>query len=202
MDIHAETDNKPGAGRRVGVEVLNRSAIVLTTAMWEGYIEDLAAEAVAHLVAHVASPQALPQALRKTVNAEIKDDPHHLSAWVLAGDGWKQHLQQRLAGYAGKDANRFNTPTSNGVKALYLRALEIPDVTDSWRWRGMSAPAARAKLDAMVELRGDIAHGSGAAKNVRKVKVMGYLEHTQRLVMATDKKVNAALRKAVRNPLF
>lgn len=34
-----------GRGRKRGVEVLNRSAIIFVTACWESYIEDLAVEA-------------------------------------------------------------------------------------------------------------------------------------------------------------
>jgi hypothetical protein len=35
-------------GRRYGLEVLNKSAIVLITAYWEAYCEDIAAEAGRH----------------------------------------------------------------------------------------------------------------------------------------------------------
>jgi len=48
-------------GRRFGLEVLNKSAIVLITAIWEAYCEDLASEAVKHIVTHAKGAEALQQ---------------------------------------------------------------------------------------------------------------------------------------------
>jgi hypothetical protein len=49
MEIHGDLAGDT-PGRKHGVEVLNKSAIVLMCAIWEAYCEDLAAEAVEHLV--------------------------------------------------------------------------------------------------------------------------------------------------------
>jgi RiboL-PSP-HEPN len=55
----------PAKGRRRGLEVLNKSAIVLITAYWEAYCEDIAAEALAHIVKHAKSSAVLPNELKK-----------------------------------------------------------------------------------------------------------------------------------------
>lgn len=44
--LHVKQTGK-GPGRRRGVEVLNRSAIVLTTACWEAFVEDVVRVGVA-----------------------------------------------------------------------------------------------------------------------------------------------------------
>ena len=48
-EIHEEVAG-PGRGRKHGVEVLNRAALVFISASWEAYVEDLAIEAHAILL--------------------------------------------------------------------------------------------------------------------------------------------------------
>src|SRR6266567_9089709 len=54
-------------GRRFRLEVLNKSAIVLITAIWEAYCEDLAAEALQHLVKYAPNSTVLPKELKKRI---------------------------------------------------------------------------------------------------------------------------------------
>ena len=74
LALHS-TAGGAGQGRRYGLEVLNKSAIVLVTAYWEAYCEDIAAEmsankAGAKLDKYVTCVEALliegevPQVLR------------------------------------------------------------------------------------------------------------------------------------------
>ena len=49
LEIH-KTIGGNAPGRRAGLEVLNKSAIVLITAIWEAYCEDISAEALEHIV--------------------------------------------------------------------------------------------------------------------------------------------------------
>src|SRR5438045_2815452 len=86
VNIHRELR----AGRshtREQLEVLYRSAIVLITAIWEAYCEDIASEAVEHILAHVSTATQLPKELRKSVVAHLKRDQHELAAWRLADEG-------------------------------------------------------------------------------------------------------------------
>jgi hypothetical protein len=64
-----------GRGRRYGLEVLNKSAIVLITAFWEAYYEDLATEALEHLVTNADSVEKLPLELKKRVASELRETP-------------------------------------------------------------------------------------------------------------------------------
>ena len=63
LQIHANVGGD-AQGRRFGLEVLNKSAIVLITAIWEAYCEDLAAEALDHLVTNATSGSSLPKELK------------------------------------------------------------------------------------------------------------------------------------------
>jgi len=190
MEIHGDVGGR-AVGRRVGVEVLNRSAIVLLTAIWEGYVEDVSAEAVEHLVNHLSDASHLPLSLRKKVAAEFRENPNQVAVWSLAGDSWKSVLRARLTTYAAENAQRLNTPMSERVDTLLDGVVGIPQVTDAWHWSHMSRARARGKLDSLVRLRGDIAHGSGAKRPVQKGDVTGWRNHVGRLVEKTDDRVNA-----------
>jgi len=194
MEIHKSVGGAT-VGRRVGVEVLNRSAVVLITAIWEGYCEELAAGAVGHLVANVSSPDKLPKVLRKKVAAELEADDNELAVWRLAGEGWRTYVSGRVPDYAKKRAQAWNTPMSDRIDTLVEQAIGLPKVTDSWGWQRMLPATARSKLDKWVKLRGDIAHGAGAPKTVQKNAVLKYKNHVERLVSITDVTVNEYLEK-------
>ncbi|SRR6266404_5289211 len=61
--IHEEVAGQ-GAGRKYGVDVLNRAAIIFTTACWESFVEDLAAQSFDFLFANVPNAQAVPVKVR------------------------------------------------------------------------------------------------------------------------------------------
>src|SRR5205823_4502391 len=84
-------------GYRPGMEVLNKSALVLLCAIWEAYCEDVADEALRHLIARSPDPSALPKVLQKHIAKELKAEPHELAVWKLAGSGWTTYLQGRLS---------------------------------------------------------------------------------------------------------
>jgi hypothetical protein len=88
VEIHKDIAGD-APGRKYGVEVLNKSAIVLICAFWEAYIEDVVAEGLAAIVTNAPDPGSLPEKLRKIVAKSIKTDVNELSPWALAGDGWK-----------------------------------------------------------------------------------------------------------------
>ena len=101
LEIHT-TMGGTAKGRRHRLEVLNKSSIVLITAFWEAYCEDLAAEALDHILANVASASLLPENLRKQIATDIKKDPHELAVWDLADAGWRAKVR-RAAAPAARD---------------------------------------------------------------------------------------------------
>jgi hypothetical protein len=57
----------------------------------------------------------------------------------------------------------------------------------------VSVATARAKLDRYVTQRGDVAHRSKAASSIKKSHATGFIKHAERLVQATDERVNTEL---------
>lgn len=112
-------------GRRYGLEVLNKSAIVLITAFWEAYCEDVASEGLAHIVKHAKSADALPTELKKQVAAELKKHNHELELWKVADDGWRKYLGDRLEALRETRDRKLNTPKTANIDALFLSAVGI-----------------------------------------------------------------------------
>lgn len=200
LEIHTNLGGT-GQGRRYQLEVLNKSAVVLICAIWEAYCEDLVAEAVAHIVKH-ADVDSLSDGIKKLIAKEIKDDKHELSAWDLAGDGWKGVMTKRLAKLQEQRNRKLNTPKANNIKEFFNEALGIKDITTSWRWKRMLVASAKRKLDKYVELRGAIAHRGTAGQSCTKDKVRDFLTHVTSLVGKTGGSVNSYVKKITDKKLW
>ena len=59
-----------GPGRRRNIEVLNKSAIVLTVACWEAFVEDLAGNALNFMIERGQDFQVFPEAVRERVGSK------------------------------------------------------------------------------------------------------------------------------------
>ena len=201
IQIHADVggDEK---GRRFGLEVLNKSAIVLITAIWEAYCEDLASEALDHLVTNVSSGSQLPKELKKRVVTEIKADANDLAMWDLADTGWRNKVRARLASLTTDRNKRLNTPKSDQIDDLFNAAVGLGSVSNTWYWKGMSVLNAKKKLDDFVTLRGAIAHRGASATGVKKIQVTDYFQHVKRLVAKTGGRVNVYMKSATGRPLW
>ncbi len=201
LQLHAEVGGQ-GPGRRYGLEVLNKSAIVLITAFWEAYCEDLAAEALQHLVVHAGASGELPIPLRRQIASELTRDPHDLAVWRLAGDGWREVLTARLD-HLKKDRDRkLNTPKTANINDLFDQAIGVGTISAAWRVNGMSATAASNRLDHFVTLRGEIAHRGKALRSVRKTHVVEYYDLVKALASKTGGRVNSAMKTATGRPLW
>ncbi|MDL2081601.1 HEPN domain-containing protein [Streptomyces sp. GXMU-J15] len=200
LEIHADITPK-GPGRKWQVDALHKASIVLLSAFWEAFCEDLAAEGLEHLVTHGADAQVLPEPLRRRVSKEL-DPKNQLAAWDLADGGWRTLLRTRLANLQTERNQRLNTPKTWNIKMLFGDAIGIEDVPDHWSWPGMSAVKAEQKLDALVTLRGDIAHRGSSVTAPTKPKVKTYYAHVQKLVETTEAYVGAELDKATGVPLW
>lgn len=201
LDIHLDVGGD-AKGRRFGLEVLNKSAVVLLTAVWEAYCEDIAAEALQHLVAHAPSGSVLPKELKKWIVADIRADQNELAMWDLADSGWKDRAQARLAAVAAGRNRRLNTPKAEQIDELFASAIGLADMSRAWRWKKMSAAKAREKLDKYVILRGAIAHRGAVATSVKKVHVRDYFKHVKRLVAKTGGRVNSHVLDATKRSLW
>ncbi|WP_457253662.1 MAE_28990/MAE_18760 family HEPN-like nuclease [Pseudomonas juntendi] len=201
LELHAEAGGD-GPGRRRGLEVLNKSAIVLLTSYWESYCEDIAEEAIEHIVKHAKSADALPKTMRKLIAKELKEDKNDLAVWLLADDCWRQLLSARLEQFKVARNWNFNTPKPAQVDELFLDGLGIEKISDSWTWEKTAAATARTKLKTFVELRGAIAHRGKGDKSVKKADVTTYLELIKKLAAKTGGKVNSHCKSITGKALY
>lgn len=122
IELH-ENVGGTAPGRRRGLEVLNKSAIVLITAFWEAYCEDIAAEGLEHIVEHAESADALPNELKKIIAKKLKDQPHELEVWKIADDGWRAYLSIHLEELKKQRDRKLNTPKSDRINELFKSAV-------------------------------------------------------------------------------
>lgn len=202
LELHKQVGGV-GRGRRSGLEVLNKSAIVLITSYWEAYCEDIAAEGLEHIVSHGETADVLPDDLKRQIANELAQTKHELAAWSLSGDGWRSVLRSRLADLRAERNRRLNTPRSSNIDDLFLKALGVKRISESWKWaRKMTPTRGRNKLDKYVTLRGEIAHRGQAGISVKKADVVDYFNFISRLAARTGGKVNSHVSDITHKPLW
>ncbi|MDD5596900.1 MAG: HEPN domain-containing protein [Victivallaceae bacterium] len=189
-------------GRRYGLEVLNKSAIVLITSYWEAYCEDIAAEALEHIIEFAASSDNLPSQLKKQIASELKKDENELAIWEISDDKWKGYLKLRLSNLQISRNRKLNTPKTDNIDQLFESAVGISKVSSSWSWPRMTVKQASEKLDRFVTLRGTIAHRGTASTSVTKTAVVDYLDLIRTLASKTGGKVNSHVNKITGRPLW
>ena len=201
LELHALVGG--GArGKRIGLEVLNKSAIVLITATWEAYCEDLASEALQHMVRRAPNADRLSKHIKKQIAQELKSDLNEVAIWNLSVDGWRQFMSDRFGRLTEERNRQLNTPKALQIDGLFNQAIGLDQVSKAWHWRKMSVSRARQKLDGYVTLRGDIAHRGRAAERCHKSQVTGYFGHVKKLVAKTGGEVNRFVKDATGKALW
>lgn len=179
-----------GRGRKRGVEVLNRSAIIFVTACWESYIEDLAVEAFDFLLANATSSASIPNKVKSLAVKDIHGGQNALLLWGLADAGWRAILQDHKQVVFDKWLGKFNTPKSEQVDGLYSEMLGLAGLSAHWRWKKMTSAEAVDKLDKFITIRGNIAHRIRHAQPIDKNMGARYLNHVSQIVERCEKAVS------------
>src|SRR3990172_7240471 len=154
VEIH-DTIAGTGMGHKAGVEVLNKSAVVLLVACWEAFIEDLAAAAFDAMIANATSPSQFPNSVLTLASQSLRESPDARDVWQLAGDGWRSVLLRHKSQVRGQFIAKLNTPRPKKVDEVFNRLLGLRSLSSSWKWPGMSAQKATQKLEGLVTLRGE-----------------------------------------------
>jgi hypothetical protein len=103
------------------------------------HCEDIAAEALEHLITNISTGSQLPKDLKKKIAADIKADLNELAMWDLADAGWRGKLTP--ASLLTAERNRkLNTPKADQIDELFVTALGLQDVSNSWRWKKCRPP--------------------------------------------------------------
>lgn len=175
-----------GAGRRHQLEVLNKSAIVLITACWEAYVEDVAQEGFEFLIKNCDDPSKIPNRVKTSALDPLKNANDPTALWQIAGSGWKKVLKSHKDRCLKKFLGHFHSPSPENVKELFHDLLGIRNISSNWRWRGMSRRASHDNLVKYIDIRGAIAHRTKHAESVTKTMAEGYLQFVERIVNITD----------------
>ncbi len=198
LKFHAQLHGvEPAAkGRRAAdLEVLHRSAVVLLTACWESFIENILKESIGIIVRDLPDPFALHHELLAAVAASKSSKlsvsvKHELYPWYFVGDGWRTILLQFVA----LKISDFNTPDA-AVKSMFKSLLGVEDVTQSWGRRGKFASDAADRLDEYLSDRHSIAHGAAHQKKLNKSYVTGYQQFLDITVQKTEDVVRVRLKE-------
>lgn len=180
LELHASQGGSQ-PGRRHGLEVLNKSAIVLITSFWESYCEDIAEEALAVIVEHAPNADALPKEIKKLIAKSLKEDKNELAIWGISDDKWRDVLRRNFLALKTERNKTFATPKSFNVDVLFESAIGLSKMSSNWKWERMSVAAAAEKLNDFVSKRGDIAHRGSSTTTVKKSEVVAYLKHVKKL---------------------
>lgn len=197
FEIHREIGGSDPGRRHQRLEVINKSAIVLTCAYWEAFIEELCIEAATCLVKQIKikEPDKVPQSLRasclKCLN--IKEVGEF---WKVAVSDWKkiviQNAEFRAQGKRDGDYG-FTTPSVENIKDLFKHTLALEDVTQSWRWQGQRRKNAEEKLGQFIGLRSKIVHGVSPRNSVHLQYAEQQRDFIRNLGAATDENVKLHL---------
>jgi hypothetical protein len=161
-------------GRKSKVHILNKSAIVLLTACWEYYVEDLVKEAFTFLLDNAEEHNVFPYSVLAKASKELKNDKDERRVWSLAGNGWKKILEDYKKTTLIKEIDHFHVPRPENIDELYLKLLGINKITSYWTWKKMSNEDALKKLNKFVDLRGEIAHNVKTTNSIQKKDVDEY----------------------------
>lgn len=202
LKLHEEKGGG-GPGRRYGLEVLNKSGVVLVTSYWEAYCEDIAEEGLECIVTHAKTSDALPKEIKKIIAKELKADANELAIWGVADDKWRAVLRKHLQALQDARNRKLNTPKHKNIDDLFESAIGLSNVSSQWIWaRKLTAAKAREKLDKFVTLRGEIAHRGKAKTSVTKAQVIDYLEFIRQAAAKTGGAVNAHVHSITGQRLF
>jgi hypothetical protein len=193
--VHQLAKGTPAIRRKLGI--LNKGTIVLLSAVWEGFCEDLTAEALLLLVDGAPDAAAMPTPLQRIVARELRQTPHELAVWRLAGDGWRDVIRTRLDSLQEERNRRLNTPTSTNIDEFFKRALGIEEMSSNWSTAQASAQENASKLDVFIELRNAIAHRGLGDTVVPKTTVKSFNNHIQQLATLTDSAVEQLVERSI-----
>lgn len=177
-------------------EPVSKAAVTLLCAAWEAFVEDLAAEVLRNFAEHCHKAELLPLPLRKSVLKELQARKDELSMWGIAGEGWREILRNRATALTDWNGRQLNTPSSSNVNDFLSGQAGIVNVRSAWHWPGVSPDRASSTLDALLQLRHQIAHRGGLQKGlVTKEHALRGLRLVRRLsectIAETDRQVRA-----------
>ena len=189
INIHTEISGNT-RGRKKDVEILNKSAIVMITACWENYVEDLVKEAFNYLLTKAPTHTVFPYSVLAKASKELKNDKDDRRVWELAGNGWQNILKNYQTSTLIKEIDHFHVPRPENIDSLFEKLLGIQNITLNWKWQKMSNINAIQILNSFIDLRGEIAHTVRTNTPVLKKDVRFYSDFIKKTSMILHNRTN------------
>ena len=139
-----------GTPGRKQLGYLTRSGVVMLSAAWERYNEDLILESISLISKNISDATILPEDIRRTISHRVKNDKHDFKPIELTGDGWKSVW----INYAKERVLNLHNPKSIELDKLFKEYLGLEKPTFSSLWLKHSS----LKIDKFIETRGAVAH--------------------------------------------
>ena len=170
LSVKAETSEQSQA--------IFRSAVVLLIASWEQYIEQLADKSIQILTDRLRNPDPIPEFVKQSIATftvpEKRNNSQDFSesVWLFADKGWKTAYRN----YCRNKTANLNTASSHNIKDVFKTILGIRDVTECWTFKETGCNECIDRLNNLVELRHNIAHGAKLSKQLKIEDLCEYIE--------------------------
>jgi hypothetical protein len=89
------------------------------------------------------------------------------------------------------DLGRFNNPIPSKVKQAFADSIGLIDVTIDWHWRNCTMVQAVNRLDEMMRLRHEVAHGTNPRPVIHNLYSKQLPHFVQKLALHTDRAVRS-----------
>jgi hypothetical protein len=197
LEIHRQLAG-PAQGRRIGLECLNKSAIVLILASWEAFVEDLAENAFECILANASTHTVFPKQVLDLAWKAFRNE-QTLDAMGKIESGWKVILENHKTKIVSKFIERgnFNTPSGPKIDELFSELVGLNALSRTWRWKKQTSDTSVNKLQLLIDLRGAIAHRAAADDSVQKVQVLEYAKLVARLAAKSHNAVRSYLEQTL-----
>lgn len=161
--------NPGGRGRR-HLGHITGSAVVVLSAAWELYIEEVLVESVDHFLRCVESASILPEPTKRVLSDSIKDDKHDYAPLFLADDGWKTRLRTICL----DKTEKLNTPKTENITTLFRQLLGYETIGVNWT-------NDTEDIDNVITVRGGVAHRGTSDYYVKNTELLDY----RRIIVTT-----------------
>lgn len=194
LEIHEEATGA-AAGRRRNVDVLNRSAMILAMAAWEGFCEEIVSVHATRISRKLKNKEDLPQSIRTPFMYWFHDkydldkltNETKLRMWEIAGSGWRKEFRS----YIERKVDDLNTPNFKNIKQLMFQVLGIRDFGSNWIQGRHSPDHYRSRLNETLDVRHRIAHGAHNNATVGKKTAKDAIALVERLARWTTAQVES-----------
>ena len=185
LDISSKHKKKSDA------EVIHYSAVVYLVAIWQDFLTYLVEDAFNNMMELSVNPSKIPNNILLLASKDLRESKNNLLVWKLAGSGWKEVLLE----YFKKSIVSFNTPNYYKIDILFERSIGIKNISNRWKWHGMTSEQAKNRLDKLLAIRHDISHRGRTKYPIDKKRLEEYIHFIHRLVVCTNNSVGSYLKK-------